>query len=69
MAGQSDGKTDPQRVKAVRIACCGEREAGVDELSECDIPIDHDVFDLGEECPISKIIGIPILVSKVRPSL
>ena len=65
MAGQCDGKTEPQRVNAVRIPCCGERCTGVEDMSEHDISLDHDVFDLGEECPISKIIGMPILVSKI----
>ena len=69
MAGQSEAKTVPQRVKAARIACCGERCAGVEDMSEHDIPLDHDVLDFGEECPVSKIIDIPILVSKIRPSL
>lgn len=38
-------------------------------MTERDIPVDHHVFDEGEIIPISKIIGIPMLLSKVRPSL
>lgn len=33
------------------------------------MPLDHDVFGCGELCPVSKLVNMPLLVSRVRPSL
>lgn len=56
-------------VKGVRIACAGEKGKRIPELTDYDVPLDHDVFTLGEMSQISELIGIAILVSRVRPSL
>ncbi|KAK3721889.1 hypothetical protein LTR37_002705 [Vermiconidia calcicola] len=58
-----------QRVRGVRIACSGERVAGAEAFTTHDVPLDHDVFGCGELCPVSKLVNMPLLVSKVRPSL
>lgn len=43
--------------------------SGVAPLADYDLPSDHDVFIMGELWPISELLGIPFLVSRVRPSL
>lgn len=58
-----------QTTKGVRIACIGEQKAGVEELTTYDVPLDHDVFTIGELCPVSELVRLPFLVSRVRPSL
>ncbi|KAK5693127.1 hypothetical protein LTR97_010603 [Elasticomyces elasticus] len=57
------------KVQGVRIACSGELDIGVTRLKAYDVSLDHDVFHEGELCPVSKLIGMPLLISKVRPSL
>lgn len=57
------------RVKGVRIASSGNQSAGADRMKTVDVPLDHDVFDRGDTCPVSDMVGIPLLVSRVRPSM
>ena len=54
-------------VKAVRISCDGERNAGVGSMAQHDIPADHDIFRKSDISEISKLIGIPLKVCKVWP--
>ena len=57
-----------EHVKGVSIACDGEVRAGVNEMASCDVPLNHDVFIIGEVSPVSKLIGIPLLVLRLRPA-
>lgn len=69
MAPDGGKQNKRKTVKGVRVACIGEVKSGVASLGDCDLPPDHDVFSMGELCPISELLNIPILVSRVRPSL
>ena len=54
-------------IKGVHVACIGEEETGVDELTTCDVAPNHYIFAIGQISPISKLIGIPTLVCKLPP--
>lgn len=59
------------RVKAVRVSCSGEahKRDKIKELCAYDIPDTHAVFLDGELSQFSTLLGIPLLVIKLRPSM
>ncbi|EME82639.1 uncharacterized protein MYCFIDRAFT_80274 [Pseudocercospora fijiensis CIRAD86] len=58
-----------ERVSAVRIACQGEAPDAIKEYQIYSILPTHDIFKQGEISPLSQLVGCPILVMKLRPSL
>ena len=69
MASTREGGGELSSVQGVRIACAGEQAAHIPELTDYDVPLDHEVFTVGETSQVSELIGITILFSKVRPCL
>lgn len=57
---------DSVSVQAVKIASSGEFEH---QYCIYNIPADRDIFTKGELSPVSKLIGIPLLIAPFRPSL
>ena len=67
MASEWAPVTEATKSKGVRVACDGEIRKGAERFTECDISEEDGVFTIGEECQISRLVGIPILALKIRP--
>ena len=60
---------EDKRVKCVRIATTEEVKGKSKEHETYDLLRDHDVFINGELCPVSQLVGMPLFVTRLRPSL
>ncbi|KAK5675658.1 hypothetical protein LTS10_011758 [Elasticomyces elasticus] len=60
--------TAPKRkkVQGIRIASSGSRTVDVDHYDIIKVPLSHDIFDYGENCPVSELVGMPLLVLKLQ---
>ncbi|KAK3635251.1 hypothetical protein LTR56_014860 [Elasticomyces elasticus] len=54
------------KVQGIRIASSGSRTVSVDQYDIIKVPLSHDIFDYGEICPVSELVGMPLLVLKLQ---
>lgn len=54
------------KVKGVLLS---ERVGDNEKLTTYDIPTNHEIYDIGDLCPVSQLIGMPLLVYKVTPTV
>jgi hypothetical protein len=50
----------PSNVTGITIYCDGERTHGIFETVQLDAK--HDIHHLGELCPVSKAVGLPLII-------
>ncbi|KAK5687995.1 hypothetical protein LTR17_026584 [Elasticomyces elasticus] len=55
-----------KKVQGIRIARPGSRTVSVDQYDIIEVPLSHDIFDYGEICPVSELVGMPLLVLKLQ---
>ena len=58
-----------ERFQALRLACNGELAIGAPQYKAFSVTLDHRVFKHGDFCPVSYLVGMPLLLSRARPSL
>ncbi|KAF7197817.1 hypothetical protein HII31_00906 [Pseudocercospora fuligena] len=58
-----------ERVSAVRVACTGEAKNAVKEYEIYSILAIHGIFSNGAVSPLSAMVGCPLVLLKLRPSL
>ncbi|KAK4900530.1 hypothetical protein LTR27_002246 [Elasticomyces elasticus] len=56
-----------KKLQGIRIASSGARAVGVDEYEYYKVSLTHDIFDYGELCRVSQLVGMPLLVLKLQP--
>ncbi|KAK4948868.1 hypothetical protein LTR10_012241 [Elasticomyces elasticus] len=54
------------KVQGIRIASSGARTIGDGQYDIIKVPLSHDIFDYGEICPVSELVGMPLLVLKLQ---
>lgn len=57
------------RTTAVRVSCNGEVEKFVKKFEAYNILPEHDIYTHGELSQVSVLLGVPLLLMKLRPSL
>lgn len=58
-----------QRVSAIRVACAGEARDAIKEYQIYSILDTHEIFEKGETSQLSALVGCPLVLLKLRPSL
>lgn len=54
------------KVKGVLISSTAEQVAGREKMTTYDIPTNHEIYNIGGLCPVSQLVGMPLLVYKIR---
>lgn len=71
MHTNTNALTIMSKVPALRVACAGEEQAGLKHqpVTTYNLPLDHELFTQGQLSVPSQALGMPLLITKLRPSM